>query len=141
MLARTNKRFPVFFDDFMGRDHMPDFFSNNHFKSLPAVNIIENDDDFVIEIAAPGLEKKDFNVNLENDRLTISSEMESNSEDSKERYTKKEFRYDSFKRSFTLPETVNSEKIKASHKNGILFVSIPKKAEARVKPARQIDVS
>ena len=105
------------------------------------MNIVENDDDYVIEIAAPGLEKKDFNVNLENDSLTISSEMENKSEDSNERYTRKEFMYKSFKRSFTLPETVSSDKIKASHKNGILFVSIPKKAEARVKPARQIDVS
>jgi len=141
MLARINKRFPVYFDDFMGRDYLPEFFSNNHFKSLPAVNIVENDDNFVIEIAAPGLEKKDFMVNLENDCLTISSEMENKSEETNERYTRKEFMYNSFRRSFTLPETVNIDKIKASHKNGILFVEIPKKAEAKVKPARQIDVA
>ncbi len=141
MLTRINKRFPAFYDDFMGRDYLPEFFSNNHFKSLPAVNIIENDDDFVIEIAAPGLEKKDFKVNLENDCLTISSEMENNAEESNERYTRKEFMYNSFSRSFTLPETVNSDKVKANHKNGILFVSIPKKAEAKIKPSRQIEVS
>ena len=141
MLARINKRFPLFFDDFMGRDYLPEFYSNNQFKSLPAVNIVENDDSFVIEVAAPGLEKKDFNVNLENDCLTISSEMKNNSEESNDRYTRKEFMYNSFKRSFTLPDSVNSDKIKASHKNGILFVSIPKKEEAMVKPARQIDVS
>ena len=141
MLTRINKRFPVFFDDFMGRDYMPEFFSNDHYKSLPAVNIVENDDNFVIEVAAPGLEKKDFNVNLEKNCLTISSETDNKSEESNERYTRKEFMYNSFRRSFTLPETVNSDKIKASHTNGILFVSIPKKEEAMVKPARQIDVS
>jgi HSP20 family protein len=141
MLARINKRFPVFFDDFVGRDYLPGVFSGDHYKSLPAVNIAENDDSYVIEVAAPGLEKKDFSVSLENDCLTISSEKENKSEESNERYTRKEFMYHSFRRSFTLPDTVNSDKIKASHKNGILYVTVPKKDEAVVKPARQIEVA
>lgn len=140
MLARINKRFPTFFEDLIGREFLPDFYETNGFKSLPAVNIVEGDDSFTIEVAAPGLEKKDFHVDLENNCLTISSEKEQKSEETNEKYARKEFSYSTFRRSFTLPETVNSEKIQASHKDGILFVKIPKKDEAKVKPARQISV-
>jgi HSP20 family protein len=141
MLARINKRFPTFFEDLIGREFLPDFYEANGFKSLPAVNIVEGDDSFTIEVAAPGLDKKDFQVDLENNFLTISSEKEQKSEETNEKYARKEFNYSTFRRSFTLPETVNSEKIQASHKDGILYVKIPKKDEAKVKPARQIAVS
>jgi len=141
MLARINKRFPTFFDDLIGREFMPDFFEADGFKSLPAVNIIEGDDNYTIEVAAPGLEKKDFHIELENNCLTISSEKEQKSEETREKFARKEFSYSSFRRSFILPETVNNEKIQANYKDGILYVKVPKKEEAKVKPARQIAIS
>jgi HSP20 family protein len=141
MLARINKSLPTFFEDLIGREFIPSFYETNGFKSLPAVNIVEADDSYTIEVAAPGLDKKDFHIDLENSCLTISSEKEQKNEESNDRYARKEFSYSSFKRSFTLPETVNSDKIAASHKDGILYVKIPKKDEAKVKPARQIAVS
>lgn len=140
MLARINRTYPSFIDDFFGREFYPVHYQRNGFKSLPAVNILEEDDAFTIEVAAPGLEKKDFKIDLDNDCLTISSGREETTEDRQDNYTRREFRYDSFCRSFNLPDTVDSEKISASHKNGILSVNIPKKEEARVKPARQIAV-
>ncbi len=140
MLARINRTYPSFIDDFFGKEFYPVHYQRNGFKSLPAVNILEEDDAFTIEVAAPGLEKKDFKIDLDNDCLTISSGREETTEDRQDNYTRREFRYDSFCRSFNLPDTVDSEKISASHKNGILSVNIPKKEEARVKPARQIAV-
>ena len=141
MLARINKSFPTFFEDLIGREFIPGFYEMNGFKSLPAVNIVEADDSYTIEVAAPGLDKKDFHIDLENSCLTISSEKEPKNEETNDRYARKEFSYSSFKKSFTLPEMVNSDKIAASHKDGILYVKIPKKDEAKVKPARQISIS
>ena len=140
MLARINRTLPSVFDDFFGREFFP-VFEHDSFKSLPAVNITEGTDDFTIEVAAPGLDKKDFNIDLENNCLTISSEKEDKAEEKEEKYTRREFRYSSFRRSFTLPETVDSDKIKAKHRDGILSITIPKKEEAKFKPVRQITIS
>jgi HSP20 family protein len=107
---------------------------------MPAVNISENKEEFRIDVAAPGLNKDDFKINLENNVLTISSEKEEKKEDNEERVMRREFSYSSFKRAFTLPMTVNSEKIKATHIDGILQIVIPKKDEAREKPAREIRI-
>ena len=110
--------------------------------TLPSVNIKENADNFMVEVAAPGFDKKDFNIELNNDVLTISSEKQiENEEKENEQFTKKEFSYQSFTRSFTLPELVEGDKIEASYKNGILAIVIPKKEEAKPKPVRQIKVS
>ena len=140
MLARINRTYPSFLDDFFGRDFYPVHYHRNDFRSLPAVNIVEGENGYTIEVAAPGLEKKDFRIDLENDCLTISSSREESSEDSNDHYTRREFRYRNFSRSFNLSETVDAEKITASHKNGILNVSIPKKEEAKAKLARQISI-
>jgi len=140
MLARINKTYPDLFDEFLGMDFYPVHYRKNGFKRVPAVNISEGDDAYTIEVAAPGLEKKDFQIDLDNDVLTIASLKEDKAEHSKDNYTCREFSYDSFSRSFTLPEMADADKISASHKNGILFVSIPKKEEAKVKPARQIAI-
>jgi len=141
MLPGIYRSFPTNWENFFGKDFLPDLFDSDNYKSIPAVNIVEGEDEFVIEVAAPGLDKKDFKIDLENNQLTISSEKEDKSEDKKGRMIRKEFRYSSFCRSFTLPETVENDKIKAIHKDGILFVSIPKKEVAKVKPARQIEIS
>jgi HSP20 family protein len=127
-------------DDFFGRDFYPTHYERNGFKSLPAVNITESDNGYTIEVAAPGLNKKDFKIDLENNSLTIASVRDGKQEESNERYTRREFRYTNFSRSFKLPETVDSEKISAVHKDGILYVDIPKMEEAKEKPARQIAI-
>lgn len=126
-----------------------DLFRNNFFGDLlddnsvstPAVNIAEGPEGYTIEVAAPGLSKNDFKVNLENNVLTISSSKENKKEEKNGNYTRQEFSYASFSRSFTLPESVENEKIAASYKDGILYVSIPKKDEAKVKPAREIAIA
>jgi HSP20 family protein len=140
MLAKINRTYPSIFDEFLGREFYPMNYRSNGYKSTPAVNISEDENGFMIEVAAPGLEKKNFKIDLDRDVLTIASVMEDNQEDRSDHYTRREFRYSNFSRSFNLPETVDAEKISASHKNGILSVSLPKKEEAKPRPARQISI-
>ncbi|HEC41527.1 hypothetical protein LCGC14_2305250 [marine sediment metagenome] len=140
MLAKINRTYPSIFDDFFGTDRYPANYHRNGYKSLPAVNISEGDNDFTIEVAAPGLEKKDFKIDLDNDSLTIASIREDNNQETHDNYTRREFRYNNFSRSFTLPELVDAGNITASHKNGVLSVNIPKKEEAKAKPARLIAI-
>jgi len=142
MLVKAKNRIPAvpnFFDDFL-RDWSITNFSDTD-TTLPAVNIKEDDNGFSIEVAAPGMDKKDFNINFDNDILTISSEKNVENEDKGDNYTRKEYSYQSFTRSFRIPEnTVDSDKISASYKNGELMISIPKREEAKPKPARLIAV-
>jgi len=142
MLVKANNRFPVMpnlFDDFF-RDWSVTNFSDTN-TTLPAVNIKEDDNGFSIEVAAPGMEKKDFKIDFDNDLLTISSEKNIENEEKGDNYTRKEYSYQSFTRSFRIPEnTVDGEKITASYKNGELLISIPKKEEVKPKPARLIAV-
>ena len=141
MLRKNRGNVPSFIDDFFGRDWMDSVFSDQTGISTPAVNVKESNDDFFIEVAAPGLEKNDFKINLDNNVLTISSEKEFRNEDKEgARYMRREFSYTSFSRSFSLPEAVDAEKIKAKHKDGILMISIPKKEEAKRKPPKQIAI-
>ncbi len=140
MLARINRTHPGIFDDFFGTDQYPANYRRHDYKSLPAVNIFEGDNEFTIEVAAPGLEKKDFKIALDNDCLTIASIREDENQENQDNYTRREFRYSNFSRSFTLPELVDAENITASQKNGVLSVSIPKKEEAKAKPVRQIAI-
>ncbi|MFW5793672.1 MAG: Hsp20/alpha crystallin family protein [Bacteroidota bacterium] len=134
---------PNILDDFFGRDLLSNVLEDNTGISIPAVNVLENNDEFKIEVAAPGLDKKDFKVDLDNNVLTISSEKEfKDEEDDKEgKYMRREFSYTSFKRSFTMPQSVDADKIKAKHKDGILQIVIPKKEEAKQKPPKMIDIS
>jgi len=111
-------------------------------KTMPAVNIKEAEDQYELEIAAPGLEKADFQINVDQDVLTISSEKEISKEEKETgKFTRREFSYSSFKRSFDLPETVDSAKIAANYNNGILSVVIPKKEEAKPQPVRKIEIN
>lgn len=105
----------------------------NNYDSLPAVNVKEDEAGFKIEVAAPGLKKENFKINLQENRLTISASQEEKSEETSEKYTRKEFSFSSFQRTFTLPKNVNGEKIEASYTDGILYLSLPKKEEE--KPA------
>lgn len=101
------------------------------FKKIPAANVKENDKDYTIELAVPGMKKEDFKLEMENNMLTISSEKEENKNETEGKFTRREYNYESFSRSFTLPETVKSEDLKASYENGILKISVPKKEEAK----------
>jgi HSP20 family protein len=141
MLRKNRASFPSLIDEFLGRDMLDSVFANETGISTPAVNVIETGDDFRIEVAAPGLEKKDFNIDLDGRMLTISSEKEFNKEEKEERFMRREFGYTRFSRSFSLPELVDVDKIKATHKNGILNISIPKMEQAKQKPPKQIAIS
>ena len=110
-------------------------------NGLPATNILNNEGDFVIEIAVPGMKKSDFKIDVDNDVLTISSEEKLENEKAATNYTRREFYYNSFKRSFTLPEITDSEKIVAKYEDGVLAISIPKKEEAKPKPVKVIEIA
>lgn len=140
-IIRKKEYLPDLVDEFFGRDFMSNFLDVQTGINTPAVNIIEGKDHFKIEVAAPGLDKQDFKIDLENKVLTISCDKEEKKEEKDEKIMRREFSYCSFKRSFTLPDIVDTDKINASHKDGILFIEIPKREEAKVKPARQIKIS
>ena len=142
-LVRYQNQLPSLFDRFFNNEL--EGWNRNNFSdtntTLPSVNIKENVDAFKVEVAAPGFEKSDFNIELNNDVLTISSEKQINNEVKEdERVTKKEFSYQSFSRSFTLPELVEDDKITAQYEKGILSITIPKKEEAKPKPIKQIEI-
>lgn len=103
--------------------------------SSPAVNIVEFDDRFEMHLAAPGLDKSDFNLRLENGSLVISAEKQTENTENTPKYTRKEFGYQNFRRSFSLDDQINTEKISATYANGVLTVSLPKKEEVWKKAA------
>ena len=139
---RKKNMYPSLIDEFFGGDVFPGFFLDFDKRMVtPAVNIIESKDDYRIEVAAPGLDKADFRINLENNVLTISAEKQEKQEAKEEHFMRREFNYSSFSRSFTLPEVMDTGKITANHKDGVLNVFIPKKEEAKEKPARTIKIS
>jgi len=119
----------------------PDVFRTEASLTMPAVNILENKDGFNLELAAPGMNKSDFKLQMNNNLLTITGQKESNKEENETQYTRKEFSFSSFERSFTLPNAVNSDKISAAYENGVLKINIPKKEEAIEKPVREISIS
>ena len=130
------------FDDFTLND-FPSLFSSNFNTgmSLPKVNIKELADAFIVEMAVPGMKKSDFDINLDNHMLSISAELKEENEDNEEGYTRREFGYSSFKRTFTLPESVDDSKINAKYNEGILNIHLPKREEAKKKPSRTIKIS
>jgi HSP20 family protein len=108
--------------------------------TLPAVNVREGETDFTLELAIPGREKSDFNIEVDDHVLTISMELKDETETNEEGFTRREFKYGSFKRAFTLPETVNEDAIEANYQAGILRFTLPKKEEALPKPKRLIEI-
>ncbi len=108
--------------------------------NLPAVNITESKDKYAVSLAAPGLKKDDFNIAVDGNMLTISSEKEENKEESHKRFTRKEYSYSSFSRSFTLPEEIDKNSIEAKYEDGVLNINLPRKEEAKVSKAKHIDV-
>lgn len=140
---KNNDWLPSVFEDIFRTDWLAESAGTSNIgMSIPAVNIQENDTNFLIEVAAPGKKKEDFNIELDNDILTISAEekQESTSEENG-KFTRREFGYRSFSRSFTLPETADSGKIDANYENGVLKIDIQKREDARPAPKRMIEVS
>ncbi|EAR00183.1 Hsp20/alpha crystallin family protein [Maribacter sp. HTCC2170] len=137
------KRNDVLFPSLMNEILKPDWFGGmeNHKSNIPAVNIKENEENFELELMVPGRKKEDFLIEINENVLTISSETKSEENIEKGNFTRREFIFTSFKRAFTLPETVDEENIKANYENGILKFSLPKKEEALPKPKRMIELS
>lgn len=135
---------PALFDDFLNRDIFN--WGKSNFSTtqttIPAVNIKETDGHYEVEVAAPGMSKKDFKVVLEDNALTISSEKAAPQEQENEpRYTVREFSYQSFSRTFTLQkEVVDMDNIRAKYEDGVLHLLIPKKEEARQKQPKLIEI-
>jgi HSP20 family protein len=137
-----NRLFPAFpslFDDILTRD-----FFNTPWEgaSVPAVNIKEDEKSFELELAAPGLKREDLKIEIDHNVLSISSTAENKREETDEKggYTRREFHYQSFRRAFTLPDTVASDKIEAKYDQGILRVTLPKRDEAQARPSRMIEI-
>lgn len=108
--------------------------------TVPAVNIVEKQNHFEISLAAPGMKKDDFNIDVEGNLLTISAESEQKQEERDERHTRQEFNYTSFSRAFTLPDGVMRDKIDASYENGLLRLMLPKTEEAKKTASKHIAV-
>jgi len=128
--------------------YMPNLFDDDFFptltnrtSSMPAVNIREDEMNYFLELAIPGIDKKDLKIDINEDVLTISSETKNEVEENKDGYKRKEFSYSSFCRSFYIPENVNRDKIEANYKDGILSVGLPKQEEEKNKVSRQLTIS
>lgn len=130
--------FPSVFDEFFSDWNTGSMPSRS---KVPAVNVKESEKEYTLEMAVPGFTKEDFNIELDNDQLTVSTEQKSENETSEENYTRKEFSYYAFKRSFTLPkDMIDAEKVDAKYENGVLHVNIPKRSAAEVKTSKSISV-
>ena len=135
LLKRQNSDFNSLFNELIFNQDW-----NNQKLSLPAVNIIEADDHFDIQLAAPGMKKSNFQIEVEEGVLIISSDTDTQSDKTETCFTLKEFGYHSFKRSFNIPDTIYVDKISASYKEGILTVSLPKKEEALPQPKKLVSI-
>lgn len=141
MLSTIRKRNsnPFYMSNLFDYDFFPVL--SNMTSSMPAVNIKEDEKSYILDLAIPGIDKKDMKIDINEDVLTISSETKTEAEESKDGYKRKEFSYSSFCRSFYIPENVNREKVTAAYKDGILNVVLPKQDEEKAKLTKQIKIS
>ncbi len=141
-LARSTERMPSVFDEFF--KPWNEWFDNgnlwNRTMNVPAVNITEQKDVYLVSLAAPGLKREDFTIDVDGSMLTISSQKEERREEKDKKFTRKEYSYSSFSRSFTLPEEINKEKIEAKYEDGILKISLPRSEAAKKPSAKHIAV-
>jgi len=143
LIKRNGNSFPLLFDDVLTRElfNWGNTHSSHARTTVPAVNITETKEGYEVQVAAPGMDKKDFNITLEGNLLTISSGKEQREEKTEGSYTRREFSYQSFRRSFELPkDVVDEERINARYENGLLLLSIPKKEEVKHKGPRHIEI-
>ena len=141
MLPTITKRTfsPFFMPRIFEDDFLPTLSART--SSMPAVNVREDDKNYVLELAVPGMDRKDLKIDINDDVLTISSETKNESEENSDGYKRKEFNYSSFYRSFYIPENVNRDTIGANYKDGILSVLLPKMEEEKNKITRQVQIS
>jgi Molecular chaperone (small heat shock protein) len=132
---------PFYMPNFFDNELFPMLSNNNAKSTMPAVNIREDDKNYVLDFAIPGIDKKDLKIDMNEDVLTISSEVKNESEENKDGYKRKEFSYSAFSRSFYIPENVDREKIGANYKDGVLTVSLPKQEEEKNKISKTIEIS
>lgn len=138
---RTSRTMPDMFDDLFGRG-IGNVTGADFATNLPSVNVSETEDGYRLDLAAPGLTKEDFKIAVEKNSLTISSERSTEDESSEGRYTRREFNYRTFSRTFVLPGTVDKDNITARYENGVLRVSVPKKPEVvKDQKGRVIEIS
>lgn len=141
-LSKPGGMLPSVFDDFF--KPWNEWFENGNkwgrAFNMPAVNITEHKDDYQVALAVPGLKKDDFKIDVAGNMLTISCEKEDTKEEKEKKFTRKEYSYSSFSRSFTLPEEINKEKIEAKYEDGVLKLTLPRKEEARKISAKHIAV-
>lgn len=140
-VSKTSNGMPVFFDDFF-KPWNEWFDSSSTFSrtfNMPAVNITETKKEYQVALAAPGMKKSDFKIDVDGNMLTISSEKEDSSEEKDKKFTRKEYSYSSFCRSFTLPDEVNKEKIEANYDNGVLKIALPR-MEAAPSTSKKIQI-
>lgn len=135
--AHPSRRFGNMVDDLFGRS-LSEFLGNDWIMSRPSVNVSETDNSFKIELAAPGLEKNDFEIKMEKDQIVISAKKENKTEEAGEKFTRREFNFNSFSRSFTVPENVDTESISASYENGILQLTLPKVNKTNTEEVKKI---
>jgi HSP20 family protein len=143
IVRRRNYAVPGIFDSFFNDSYLPGFFDRDSRVEkpyIPAVNVEENEKEYRIEVAAPGMEKEDLKVSVNDGVLTISAERKSENEEKRDTYIRREFGYTTFSRSFTLPEEVDAEKISAKHKNGVLSIQVPK-AEVKLTPVKEVKIA
>jgi len=138
LLRKQSPFFPSLVDEFVNRDwniELPSFST-----TVPAVNIIEKETEYKIELAVPGMRKDHFEIEMEEGILSISANQDEEKTDEKGKFTRREFSYNSFRRSFTIPESVDPAKIDANYTEGVLFISLPKRKEALPQPKKLINI-
>lgn len=138
-VIRTRGFYPNWIEEFFGNDYAENYNEMSNY-AVPSVNVTEHHDDFLVEVAAPGMKKEDFRIELDNKMLKITSEKKNEEEKQDHKVLRREFNYCAFKRTFILPDTVEAEKIDAKHEDGILKIRIPKREEAKVKPVKEIEI-
>lgn len=137
-IKKSNQNFPSFFSSFFNDQH---FFKEWKELSIPPVNIKETATNYSLEFAAPGMKKEDFKINLTDNILSVSSESQNEEVEESDNYTRKEFSYQTFNRSFSLPETIDLESIDASYNDGLLNINILKKEKEELKTDKTIKVN
>lgn len=141
LLQKKDTYFPSVWNDLFNNDWVSQPEQSYASRNLPKVNIANNEDHFMIELAAPGLKKEDFSLDVDDETLTISAHREEEKNEQEGNYTRKEFSYQTFKRSFTLPDNVVTDKISAKYEDGVVHIHIPKELESKKTKQRKISIS
>lgn len=141
-VIKTEKKLPHFFDNFFKpwNEWLDSVNFFNGGSKLPAVNIADKKDRYEVRLAVPGMDKDDFKISVDGNMLTISNEKEESAEEKEEMFTRKEYSYSGFSRSFSLPAEIDKERIEAGYEKGVLKISLPKNGAAKTNSAKAIAV-